>query len=214
MRFERPSLVTQLSILSAAGALPEDTACFARVYGMRTDMKMKVFEWHCESLQLRMRLQGQGLSCGHAQQAMEQAEQVSYQLKLAVKHVYPREGAGNKAAFETLIEHAQRQYWHALRGRFDNLLDQFADLPTDAEAYEPALAACRAWWEGAVGKVGWQALNDAIGDLDTDAEALQQHQRREDNSTEASDSYFTPDNGTTTKRRGKSAKTLNEEVTQ
>jgi CRISPR system Cascade subunit CasA len=172
VKFERPAVVTQIQKLIENGALPRGARYRLMLYGMRTDMKMKVFEWQRDSLPLHTALLGIDGVGGRAQTAIERADKVAYQLKLAIKHAYPRDGKGNGNAFDTLITRAQRRYWDELREHFDALLQTLAHLPAD-DTYDAALTTCLSAWEKAVSTVGNRALEDAIGDLDADADAMQ-----------------------------------------
>lgn len=172
VRFERPAVVTQFAALSDERALPRESRIALTLYGMRTDMKMKVFEWQRETLALPPGLIRQGAHGGDAQRAIERADTVAYYLRQAIKHAYPRGGAGNKKAFDGLVTHAQRGYWNSLRAEFDELLVALANLPDDEDSFDEAVTTLREGWGRSVTRVGKDALEDAIGDLDTDGDAL------------------------------------------
>ncbi|HOF89306.1 MAG TPA: type I-E CRISPR-associated protein Cse1/CasA [Armatimonadota bacterium] len=170
--FERPLVVTQLETLISNRLVPKETKCDLAVYGMRTDMKMKIFEWQHETLHLPDAIARRGALGGAAQRAMELAEGVAYALKSAIKHAYPREGKGNAAAFNTRITEAQRDFWARVRGPYEALLHQLATLPEAEDAYAAALVAGTAAWQAALGDTGRRVLGEAIDDLDSDSDAL------------------------------------------
>jgi len=171
--YERPLLVTQADDCINRRALGStERTLELLVYGMRTDLKMKVFEWQREQLSLSPALIRQGAQGGAAQQEMERAEQVEWGLKSAITHAYPRDGKSNTHAFEHRIADARQQFWAALRDDFTLLLQALAELPTGEER-EEAHAACLATWRARVSDAGRQALEAAIDDLDTDGKALQ-----------------------------------------
>ena len=210
VQFARPRIVAQFDVLINEGILNSDSICTVTAYGMRTDMKMKVFEWQRECLRLPAKMLGRQSLRTHAQQAMELADSVSYFLKQAIKHVYPRDGAGNNAAFDTLIDQSQRQFWQQLRAQFDILLDRLVELPSDPVAYDTELAETRIWWQQVLGSLGTKVLNEAIGELDTDAEAMRRQvgARQLFRRTIWNKFHPKPKPDNATPRRGKAAKAL------
>ena len=172
--FERPGIVTQFADFVRGGdRLPENTPLRLSIYGMRTDLKMKVFEWHRETLNLPAPLVLQSRFQLQAQSEIKRAEDVAYQIARAIKHTYPRDGAGNDKAFDALIARAQSQFWQRLRLHYtdndDSLLFQLAKLqPTDDAAIHEVVER----WHESLAKVARGVLGAAIGELDTDGEAM------------------------------------------
>jgi CRISPR system Cascade subunit CasA len=169
-RFERPAIITQFAGLVADGVIDVGATLNLVAYGMRTDMNKKVFEWQRESLSLPTPLVWRSPFRAHAQLAIDQAERAAACLKYAVRRGYPRDAKGNKAAFGARIAEAQRGYWQALRPDFYRLLEQLVDLP-DRGGDEQIVSHMTAWQER-ITQAAWVALDRAIGDLDTDADAL------------------------------------------
>jgi hypothetical protein len=168
VEFQRPALVSQFAQW-INDVLPQRTTLMLTVYGMRTDLKMKVFEWQRERLTLPGELVWQSSFHRDAQEVMENAGSVAYSLRQAIKRTYPRDGKGNKNAFDTLIAEAERQFWAELRPDYDTFLQDLAQLsPEDTVA----VTDLRKRWEKQVREVGMAALDDAIDQLDTDAQAL------------------------------------------
>lgn len=166
-RFERPAIVSQLALLRGDDLLQRGKPLDLAIYGMRTDMKMKVFEWHKERLSLPVRLAWDQLDASEAQDAMELAEEVAYAVRRGVKTTYPREGKGNDAAFQSLCDAANKAFWRDLRASYDALLHVLAQADSDQ-----ARGQARSDWRNTLRAQGWKTLREAIDDLDGDAELL------------------------------------------
>jgi CRISPR system Cascade subunit CasA len=167
-QFERPHIIEQwVEMIQSQYA--EDGPLNLTLYGMRTDLKMKVFEWYREPLALPRSLVLKDDFAMRVQKEMERADSIAYALKKAIQKTYKREGKGNAKAFDDLIAYTQRQYWSSLHGTWERLLGEIAPLSAAQDAEWTKSRA--AWWE-ALGGAGRAALTQAIGDLDTDAEAL------------------------------------------
>jgi hypothetical protein len=144
---------------------------------MRTDLKMKVFEWQRERLTLPGRLVfGTGFQ-RDAQGAMERAEDVAGALRGAIRAAYPREGKGNARALGTLVGYAEREFWAALRPAYFALLDALADLRPEADGAKERRDAALAAWADATRRVCRRAFADAVEGLDTDRYALERQAR-------------------------------------
>jgi hypothetical protein len=170
VRFDRPAIVSQFAYLHERDMLKTPLPLDLTLYGMRTDLKMKVFEWHRERLSLPAPLLWKTQFHSVAQQEMDRAGGVEYAMGQAIKKAYPREGAGNKAAFKALITRAQNEFWTLLRPHYDALLNELAVLPEDDMT---KLAKCLANWRNALKDVAKAAVHAALDDLDTDSDALE-----------------------------------------
>lgn len=167
IQFTRPEIIEQWALMTREHE--QDKTLVLALYGMRTDLKMKVFEWHREILSLPRSLVLQKWFAEHIPEEMKRAEDIAYALKRAIQKTYKRDGKGNPKAFEDLIVYAQRQFWNDVHPAWQTLLNDAAPLtPADAEAWARYQ---KKWWD-VLRKQGGAALNGAIGDLDTDAEAL------------------------------------------
>ncbi len=166
----RPRLVDQFAELSGSPWWSGQPDLKLTVYGMRTDLKMKVFEWQRETLSLPVPLIVYGPFGLAAQEAIENASAVASGLRVAIKKAYERGGAGNAQAFDERIEAARRQFWNALRGEYEAYLLDLAVLSPEGDA--PQIAALRADWQAVVSRVGREAFEEAIRDLDTDYQTL------------------------------------------
>jgi CRISPR system Cascade subunit CasA len=166
--FERPAIITQLGELISERILSPDHEMTLAVYAVRTDLKMKTFEWGREILQLPFPLlQGQRAAI-EAQSALEDAESVAFALRRAIKLAYPREGKGNDAAFAMLAATSERGFWRELRPHFDDYLEFLARSNQDAEREEE-----RQKWRNCLRKFGWEAITVALDDMDSNAVALE-----------------------------------------
>jgi hypothetical protein len=138
---------------------------------MRTDLKMKVFEWHREQLQLPAPIYWKEEFHNRVETQMRLAEDVAYSLGNAIKKTYPRDGAGNNKAFESLITRTQTAFWQQLRSHFvDKFLPQIAPLNADShldQLFEHTVA-----WHRSLQQVARRVLDRAISGLDTDGEAI------------------------------------------
>lgn len=168
VRFERPAVISQFVESLRSGWRQSEDLVDVVIYGMRTDMKMKVFEWQREVLSLPIGFVWGSNSLGAAQTEMECADGVAFALKQAVKRAYPREGAGNSNAYNRLVTSTQSTFWESLRQPFSVMLvsiSQAADADLRLEAIRH--------WRTDIQKCAWASLDDAIGDLDTDSDALE-----------------------------------------
>lgn len=171
VRFQRPLVVEQYLLLKNHGVLPGRPSWLdLEVYGLRTDMKMKIFEWQCDRLSLPgqvAEVAGAGL---RVQVGMEQAETVDFYLRRAFKIAYPREGKSNEHAFDGLVRAAKEEYWDDLRQRF--WTEYLLRLPElDAEDPE-AFPALLQQWRHSLRRYGRTVLDRYLEGLDADADGL------------------------------------------
>lgn len=181
VRFECPIVVGQLRQLKQARILPQAFPETIEVYGFRTDGKMKIFEWYCDKLSLPPGLTGNPRAGQLTQAAQETGEWVAYAIQKSLKTAYPREGAGNKRAFGSLIGRAHREFWAALRPRFErDWLEPLASGVGDEAAERDLLEG----WRRTAVDVGQAQFDAALQSLDADADSLRrqvaagQHFRR------------------------------------
>lgn len=171
---KRPRVVNQFATLTADGYLEAGKALQLDLYGLRTDMKMKIFEWQSETLALPVALVlGSSKEAGfglEAQGWLEKADSAANSLKRAIQSVYPREGKSNKNAFGARVSYSERQFWQALRPEFEDLLVQLAVLSIGVFAEREPL---RATWRKTVEKEARRAFELATKDLEADARVLE-----------------------------------------
>jgi hypothetical protein len=143
------------------------------VYGMRTDMKMKVFEWVRSTLEVPARL-GASTRLGaivHAE--LELADRVAFALTSSIRHLYPRDGAGNKAALGSLAIRSERTYWQHLERDFEPLMAAFAALNEDAPDNPELIKSNAKPWREAIERIAKEQFETAAKDMDTDSDALE-----------------------------------------
>lgn len=162
-RFERPRVVDQLSELH----LPTGTPIGFVVYGMRTDLKMKVFEWHRERLDLPIPLILNDWFHWTAQAAIETADSAGSYIRKHIKQAYPRNAKGNKSGFDSLVALAGSDFWSSLRDPYQSFLEDLAKMDPDSDDTEQV----RQWREEVV-RTAWRVFDEAVGNLDTDAQTL------------------------------------------
>ncbi len=166
--FERPAIITQLGELISERILSPDHPLSLAVYAVRTDLKMKTFEWVREILHLPFPLLQGRRAAIEAQGALEDAESVAFALRRAIKMSYPREGKGNDAAFAMLAAASEKGFWRELRPHFDDFLEFLARPHPDAAREQE-----RQEWRDRLGKVGWEAITLALDDMDGNGVALE-----------------------------------------
>jgi len=164
---ERPGIVSQFAAFIGRRDVPEDTPLRLTIYGMRTDMKMKIFEWYREPLQVPVVLLWKESLLNVAETEMKLAEDVAYTLGRAIRHTYPRDGAGNDKAFDTLVARAQMAFWQRLRPHYigpgHSLLYDLAPLQPNQDRVQ--MQEVLKSWREALRRTAHLALDEAIGDL-------------------------------------------------
>ncbi len=174
VQFQRPAVVNQFAQMHKDEEISREQKLNLIVYGLRTDLKMKVFEWLRVPLSLPLPLVLQSGYALRVQEEMDKADSVAYAIGGALRKAYPRDGAGNKAAFNELIARAKRIFWDEVEphyhGASDSLLWELAGLKNASQEEQKA---CIEKWYKVVSAVGWQALNEVLEDLDGDAQAIE-----------------------------------------
>jgi len=168
--FNRPSLVDQFERLVVDNCISLKSLSLS-AYGMRTDMKMKVFEWQKEDLCVPAQLITGSKFANFAQEAIENADRAEYAIKRAIKHLYPRDGNGNAKALETIIDNTTRQYWFILRPIYSDLLEELAAVPGDKRAEAKFLVDDK--WRESVRKVAINVFDSASESFDTYGDSIQ-----------------------------------------
>ena len=166
--FRRPDVVEQAFALADAS----DSVAI-QVYGMRTDMKMKVFEWAKSTWSVPSKL-GRCTRLGSlVQHELDRAERAAYALRGSIKALYPREGAGNKDALKCVGDRCERAYWQRLEYGFRPLMSAFAALDADAPDDPALMAATARDWREAIRALAFEQFELAAKDMDADADALE-----------------------------------------
>ena len=168
VQFTRPRLVDQYAELcrdEITKSLVPRNLCLT-LYGMRTDLKMKIFEWQRESLDPLPAPLVLFTQFGNtAQQEINRAGKVDKGLVRALKCAYPRDGKGNSKAFDSRIEYARRSFWNALRSDYWTLLNDFSAI--DPAQVEDKTKDLISEWKSRLEKIGWKTLEEAVQDLES-----------------------------------------------
>lgn len=164
---QRPAIVSQIGELGRENLFEATQTLDLAIYGLRTDMKMKIFEWQRERLSVPINLLWEDVGQDQAQEAMTLAEKVAGAVRRAIKITYPREAQGNDKGFETLVNTATTLFWRNLRPHYDDYLRFLATRPDE----DDRIAEFQKW-RFTLRNEGWRALKFAIDDLDGDARAL------------------------------------------
>jgi hypothetical protein len=166
--FQRPDVVAH-----AFESLPDGAPVRIVAYGMRTDMKMKVFEWVRSTLVIPAKL-GASTRLGAIVNAeLELADKVAFALSSSIKSLYPREGAGNKSALGNLASRCERSYWQHLEHHFQPLMTAFAALDDKAPDDPDRIKATAEPWREAIVRLATEQFEIAAKDMDADSDALE-----------------------------------------
>lgn len=171
---DRPVLVTQFDQVydEMKERVPawSGTSLTIEMYAMRTDMKMKIFEWYRERLQLPIEIVHRREPQAWAIDGMKRAETLCHRLRKAIRIAYPRDGKGNDHAFETLIENAESIFWNTLQPAYTQFILDIAKLDPDDD--EDTINDRRKKWSNLCFKEGLHVLDWATEGLDTDAKEM------------------------------------------
>lgn len=166
VRFDRPRVVDQYFQLREKDEnLISDEHIRLQCFGMRTDGKMKIFQWQTEELQIPARVLENQNADILVQKAMDRASWAENALGKAIKSAYPRDGKSNAKAFQNLVIETRHAFWDSLKQCFnDCYLSRVADNQPDGEL--------DAYWLKTLKDVGLKTLDDVLDGLDTDAAAI------------------------------------------
>jgi CRISPR system Cascade subunit CasA len=181
--FERPAVINQFKTMVKEGIISNSEPLQVEVYGIRTDGKMKIFEWYHEDLHLSREILNKNNAGRQIQEAMDLADYVSYNIRQALKKAYPRDGKSNDSAFDNIILSAQSSYWKALKEKFENAF--LRSLSEQDENNPEAPVKLLGEWKKILEIQGMASLSKGLGPLDTDGnslrrqvEAMNEYQRR------------------------------------
>jgi CRISPR system Cascade subunit CasA len=170
--FRRPDVVEQAFSCTDSG-----NELVVQVFGMRTDMKMKVFEWAKSTWSVPARL-GRSTRLGSlVQQELERAENAAYGLRKSIKVLYPRGGMGNKKALGTIVDRCERSYWQSLELVFHPLMSSFAKLDPDAPDNPNLIATTARDWRDTIRNLAREHFELTAQDMDSDSDALERQVR-------------------------------------
>lgn len=166
--FRRPDVVEQ-----AFAVGDKNKKLQIQIYGMRTDMKMKIFEWTKTSMFIPSSL-GASAKLGYiTQNELNKADRAAYALRSSIKNLYPRGAEGNKNALNSLIDRSERGFWNRLEPNFYELVGIISSLPPDAEDDGERIDSSAAGWRQALKRIALGQFEAAARDMDADGDALE-----------------------------------------
>lgn len=170
----RPDVVDQAFRLEIGGV---PTSIHA--YGMRTDLKMKVFEWAKAGWQVPTAL-GRSTRLGAVVfSEMDRAEQAARVLRREIRSLYPGAGARvkKKNALKSTSDRCERSFWLALEREFIPLLHAIATLDSSAVDHPDLIAGVAKDWRQAIRRIALEQFEAGGKDMDTDGDALERFAR-------------------------------------
>lgn len=178
LRFERPIVVSQFDVLRRRGTLGHARPLEIRCFGMRTDGKMKIFEWQTEELNISAKVMAMPDAGREVQIAMDGASWTEHVLRKALKTAYPRNGKSNEKAFDSIIAQCLHVFWRELRPLFNrHVLDALCLIdPEDIDAPQQLQQD----WRDMLRKTGADALDSGLEQIDAGAGALSRQVKARD----------------------------------
>jgi CRISPR system Cascade subunit CasA len=173
----RPVVLRQLDQLIEDGILDATGLVRVDAFGLRTDMKAKVFEWRHDAFHFPASML-QGKATDAIEDALTRAEGVGDALGQALERLHPGAERSKpkwdeiRAATRHLVAFWGRSYWQGLEPRFRSAL------------LDPRLLGSRAdrgsWlqdWRTQVRTMGRNVFERALDAVETDADGLRRQER-------------------------------------
>lgn len=168
----RPLVLRQVDQLIADGTLPATERVSFTIFGLRTDMKAKVFEWRQDGFDFPPAIL-LGEAAAEIETALARAERVGELLGHALERLHPAAGRQSpdwgriREASRDLVTLWRRAYWQRLEPRFRALL-------VDPRLIDSQLSRSLwgAEWGQEVRSSGREALESAIDATETDGPGL------------------------------------------
>ncbi|OLS12945.1 MAG: hypothetical protein RBG13Loki_3431 [Promethearchaeota archaeon CR_4] len=174
--FNCPAIVQQFTELKQNRTLPENTPLVVTAYGIRTDKKMKIFEWLGDRLDLPKRIATQRNLRVQVQRALDLAEYVNATLRAAISRSYPRNGQGVKNPLGTLKDLSSNAYWEAIHRKFKIEFIETGLLNQDLNDGN-APGKLDQDWKRILLKEGGETLELSLKDLDSNAKELERAEK-------------------------------------
>jgi len=168
IRHVRPAIVSQFARMAADGLLAR-TELRLRLYGMRTDLKMKIFEWYRQSLELPVPLVLRSEIHLRLLAAEDQAEGIQWNIKRSLELAVTPANHTPKSEAKALILAACTIFWAAMEQPFLDLANALGT--TNPAEFAPADAAIVSW-RRMLGDAANHAFNVATAELRLDAMSL------------------------------------------
>ncbi len=119
IEFRRPEVISQYLQYKSSSSKPSDSHVDVSIYGMRTDLKAKIFEWQKETLSGNTRILNSDKASIILKNGMEAADTVAYYLKRGISFLAQGKQGKNKKALQTLQNLAGWEYWTKLKTPFE-----------------------------------------------------------------------------------------------
>ncbi len=177
--FRRPDVVEQAFAIAGA-----EEPLVVNAYGMRTDLKMKVFEWAKSTFFIPAGL-GRSTRLGSlVQRELDLADSAARLLRMAVLGLSPefgreeRKPPGKRKAWEKrsvrrLADRCERAYWQRLEPHFQPLMNAFAALEPDAPDDPDLIKTTAHDWRESIRRIAIEQFELAAKDMDADSAALE-----------------------------------------
>lgn len=173
-RSVRPAIISQFARMAQDDPELDGGSLRIRLYGMRTDLKMKVFEWYREQLALPLPLVLRSELALRLLKAIEDGDEVRKALRRSLEtavtsdtHTGDTHTAEGEAS--ALVAIATRMFWPALEQPFFNLARILAGM---AEAKAVLLDEAMSDWRTVLSRTAKTAFDAATRGLRRDAQRL------------------------------------------
>ena len=174
----RPAVLRQLDELLALRCLPTSTPVHYEVFGLRTDMKAKVFEWRHDRFDFPLLLLRDREVTRTIDLALQGAEDVAYWLGRALRALHPvseRESADRQAVAavnKALVTFWSRRFWQELEYPFRQSLHDdrlIGTMDSQAEWLKD--------WTRRVHETGRGALEGALDAFESSSDDLRRAEK-------------------------------------
>ncbi|MDX9803966.1 MAG: type I-E CRISPR-associated protein Cse1/CasA [Dehalococcoidales bacterium] len=161
--FKRPDAVEQALQLANKGS-----HLMIKAYAMRTDMKMKVFEWTKSYISIPPKLGLSSILGSHIQFELDMAEKAAWYLRKAIRSLSPHEVSTPLVA---LTDRCERTYWQRLEPHFYPLMEAFS-LLDETNLTTEIVANTTQDWRNKICSLIREQFEVAAKDMDSDSSAL------------------------------------------
>jgi CRISPR system Cascade subunit CasA len=162
-RGRRPRLVDQIGVMVEEGLLPREAATTYETFGLRTDMKAKIFEWREDSFLVPNALLLCPAATERVGEGLSRADRAALALQRALRELHSRLGGARDPRTGMALD----AYWTELGDVFGATLRD-ARLLGDVQAQSDWLRG----WRQIVGDLAGRQLERALADADASADAL------------------------------------------
>jgi CRISPR system Cascade subunit CasA len=130
----RPAILNQLEDVGDFLPYGDDAPIPLRLVGIRTDMKMKIFEWQESGFAVPPRLLSDLESAKFIEDGLEFAKQCDTTIKSTFRQFFG--GGGKTKRFESVTIQMSRRYWQELGLAFHTHLQQYTAAANGQELFE------------------------------------------------------------------------------